>query len=193
MIYVYWYLGIGILMLPVIYVVHQLTKDKEIESILNLIEAMNPDRDKLSYRLLNKVVAPVLAVILFVAIWPVAVFIKIKEMRKKSDAENDKVGQREFAVERQHLLERLTIEEVETREIVKDPLKAAPELPFGHLNGAWKRFLGGYPKDGELWSFSAQRQNEWGLKELRSGYVIVQNGTPGAYFLTVFKEIDDHH
>ncbi len=86
---------------------------------------MNPDRKKLSYRILNNVVAPVLAAILVVAVWPVAVYMKIKEMLKKKDGADAEEG-REFAVERQHLLERLTIQEVEKREVVTDPLKAAP-------------------------------------------------------------------
>jgi hypothetical protein len=145
-----------------------LTKEKESESLRELLEAVNPDRKKLSYRILNNVVAPVLAAILVVAVWPVAVYMKVKEMLKKKDGAGVE-EEREFAVERQHLLERLTVQEVEKREVVTDPLKAAPELPFGHLNGAWKEFLNGKPDGGELWSFSARWQTTWGRKELRSG------------------------
>jgi hypothetical protein len=99
--------------------------------------------------------------------------------------------EREFAVERQHLLERLTVQEVEMREIVTDPLQAAPEFPFGHLHAAWKEFLKGHAEGGELWSFSARWQTTWGRKELRSGYVLVENGSPGAHFLTVWKDLPD--
>lgn len=190
MIYVYWYLGIGVAVLAVVYGAHRLTKEKESESLRDLLEAVNPDRTKLSYRILNNVVAPVLAAILVAAVWPVAVYMKIKEMLKKKDGA-DVEEEREFAVERQHLLERLTLQEVEKREVVTDPLKAAPELPFGHLNAAWKEFLNGQADGGELWSFSAHWQTTWGRKELRSGYVMVPDGMPGAHFLTVWKDVAD--
>lgn len=190
MIYVYLYLGIGVAVLAVVYGAHQLTKEKESESLRELLEAVNPDRKKLSYRILNKVVAPVLAAILVVAVWPVAVYMKVKEMLKKKDGAGVE-EEREFAVERQHLLERLTVQEIEKREVVTDPLKAAPELPFGHLNAAWKQFLNGKPEGGELWSFSAGWQTTWGRKELRFGYVMVQNGAPGAHFLTVWKDLPE--
>ena len=125
MIYLYWYMGVGIAVLAVVYGAHRLTKEKESESLRELLEAVNPDRKKLSYRILNNVVAPILAAILVVAVWPVAVYMKAKEMfKKKDDAEVEE--EREFAVERQHLLERLTVQEVEKREVVTDPLRAAP-------------------------------------------------------------------
>ena len=190
MIYVYWYLGIGVAVLAVVYGAHRLTKEKESESLRDLLEAVNPDRKKLSCRILNNVVGPVLAAILVVAVWPVAVYMKVREMLKKKDGA-DVEEEREFAVERRHLLERLQVQEVEKREVVTDPLKAAPELPFGHLNAAWKEFLNGQADGSELWSFSAHWKTTWGRKELRSGYVMVQDGTPRAHFLTVWKDIAD--
>ena len=190
MIYVYWYLGIGVAVLAVVYGAHRLTKEKESESLRDLLEAVNPDRKKLSYRILNNIVAPVLAAILVVAVWPVAVYMKVKEMLQKKESYVSP-EEREFAVEREHLLERLTVQEVEKREVVTDPLKAAPELPFGHLHAAWKEFLKGHAEGGELWSFSARWQTTWGRKELRSGYVLVENGSPRTHFLTVWKDLPD--
>lgn len=152
MIYLYWYLGTGVAVLAVVYGAHRLTKEKESESLRELLEAVNPDRKKLSYRILNNIVAPVLAAILVVAVWPVAVYMKIKELlKKKEGAEVEE--EREFTVERQHLQERLTVQEIEKREVVTDPLKAVPELPFGHLSAAWKEFLNGHADGGALWSF----------------------------------------
>lgn len=190
MIYLYWYLGVGVAVLAVVYGAHRLTKEKESESLRDLLDTVNPDRKKLSYRILNNVVAPVLAAILVVAVWPVAVYMKAKEMLQKKDG-TEIEKEREFAVERQHLQERLTVQEVERREVVTDPLKAVPELPFGHLNAAWQEFLNGHVDGGELWSFSARWQTTWGRKELRSGYVVVRDGAPCAHFLTVWKNILD--
>jgi len=128
-IYLYWYLGIGVVVLAVVYGAHHMTKGKESESIRDLLEAVNPDRKKLSYRILNNFVAPVLAAIAVVAVWPVAVFMKAKELFQKKESYVSP-EEREFVVEREHLLERLTVQEIERREVVADPLKAAPELPL---------------------------------------------------------------
>ena len=190
MIYLYGYLGIGIAVLAVVYGAHRLTKEKESESLRELLDAVNPDRKKLSFRILNNIIAPVLAAILVVAVWPVAVYMKVKEMLQKKES-NGFPEEREFAVEREHLLERMTVQEIEMREIVTDPLQAAPELPFGHLHAAWKEFLKGHAEGGELWSFSARWQTTWGRKELRSGYVLVESGSPGAHFRTVWKDLPD--
>lgn len=190
MIYLYWYLGIGVVVLAVVYGAHHLTKEKESDSLRELLEAVNPDRKKLSYRILNNIVAPVLAAMLVIAVWPVAVFMKVKEMFQKKESYMSP-EEREFAVEREHLLERLTVQEIERREVVADPLKAAPDSPFGHLNTAWQEFLKGLAEGTELWSFSARWQTTWGRKELRSGYVVVEDGVPGAHFLTVWKDIPD--
>ena len=98
----------------------------------------------------------------------------------------------EFAVEGQHLLELLTVQEAEKREVVTDPLKAAPELPFGHRNAAWQKLIDGRADGDELWSFSAQwQQMTWGREELRLRYVVVQNEALGAHFLTVWKDLAD--
>ncbi|SEN95199.1 hypothetical protein SAMN05216404_10913 [Nitrosospira multiformis] len=190
MIYLYWYLGIGVVVLAVVYGAHRLTKEKKSESLRDLLEAVNPDGKKLSYRILNNFVAPVLAVILVVAVWPVVVYMQVKELFQKKES-NGFPEEREFAVEREQLLERLTEQEIERREVVTDPLKAAPELPFGHLHAAWQEFLKGRADGAELWSFSARWQTMWGRKELRCGYVVVQDGAPGTHFLTVWKDIPD--
>ena len=103
MIYLYGYLGIGIAVLAVVYGAHRLTKEKESESLRELLDAVNPDRKKLSFRILNNIIAPVLAAILVVAVWPVAVYMKVKEMLQKKES-NGFPEEREFAVEREHLV-----------------------------------------------------------------------------------------
>ena len=94
---------------------------------------------------------------------------------------------REFAVEPVHLQAWLTLGEIEARERVDDPLGAVPNVPFGHLNAAWRTFLASRASGDELWSFTAPWRT-WLLQpELRSGYALVRNGTPVAHFLTVWK------
>ena len=193
MIYLYWYIGIGVVVLAMVYGVHHLKKkekEKESESLRELLEAVKPDRKKLSYRIINNIDAPLFGAILVVVIWPVTVYMKVKERFQKKGSDGFP-EEREFAVEHEHLYERLTVQEIERREIVTDPLKAAPESPFGHLNSAWHDFLKSHANGAELWSFSARWQTTWGRKELRYGYVVVQDGAPGAHFLTVWKDLPE--
>ncbi|MCC7079067.1 MAG: hypothetical protein IT530_00220 [Burkholderiales bacterium] len=190
MIYLYWYLGIGVAVLAVVFSAHRLTKKDEPESLRDLLDAVNPDRKKLSYRILNSLVVPVLAAIAVVVAWPAALYLKGKEIlgKKSLSALN---AERQFAVERSHLQERLTALQIETREVVTDPLGAVPDLPFGHLNAAWKAFVEAVGADDELWSFTAPWQTKWGRKESRTGYVVVRGGVPASHFLTMWTEIED--
>lgn len=166
MIYLYWYLGIGVVVLAVVFSAHRLTKKDEPESLRDLLDAVNTDRKRLSYRILNDVVAPVLAAVAVVVVWPAAVYMKVKEIfGKKSESLDD---EREFAVERSFLQERLTVPQIEAREVVTDPLGAVSDLPFGHLHVAWKAFVERVGADDELWSFTAPWQTKWGRKEIRN-------------------------
>lgn len=197
MIYLYWYLGIGVAVLAVVVGAYRLTKKDEPESLRDLLDAVNPGRKKHSYRILNNVVAPVLVAVAVVVVWPAAVYIKGKEnfvkgkeiFGKKSASALDE--EREFAVEHSHLHERLTVPQIEAHEVVTDPLGAVPDLPFGYLNAAWKTFIGTVGMSDEVWSFTAPWQTTWGRKEVRAGYVIVRDGIPTGQFLTMWKEIED--
>ena len=127
MIYLYWYLGIGVAVLAVVFSAHRLTKKDEPESLRDVLDAVNPDRKKLSYQILNNVVAPVLAAVAVVVVWPAAVYMKVKEIfGKKSESSLD--DEREFAVERSFLQERLTVPQIEAREVVTDPLARLPQF-----------------------------------------------------------------
>lgn len=190
MIYLYWYLGIGVAVLAVVYTAHQLSKDKALESLHARLAEFHPDRKKLSYRILNNIVAPALTLISIAVLWPVAVFTQVK-MLFANPSSNKSLERRDFAVDREHLQDRLTVQDIEQREMIIDPLDAVPELPFGHLNKAWTDFLKTYTEGDELWSFSARWQPKWGRPEIRSGYVINHDGLLGAHFLTVRKEILD--
>ncbi len=184
MIYLYWYLGVGAAVLAIVFGAHRLTKAHESESVRKLLDAVNPEREKLSYRILNNCVAPALAAVAIVVVWPVVICMKGKEVfsKKGSSAVQE---EREFAVERAHLHEPLTVAQIEAREVVEDPLGAVPTLPFGHLNAAWKTFVDGVAGDEELWSFTAPWQTTWGRKEIRTGYVVVRGGSPAKHFLTM--------
>lgn len=190
MIYLYWYLGIGVAVVVVVFGAHRLTKKDEPESLRELLDAVNPDRAKLSYRILNNLVIPALAAVAVVVVWPAAYYMKGKEIfGKKSKSAREE--EREFSVQRGHLQEHLTVAQIEAREAVTDPLGAVPDLPFGHLDAAWEAFISSAGAEDELWSFKAPWQTTWGRKEVRAGYVIVRSGAPAAHFLTMRREIEN--
>ncbi|MEI6116394.1 MAG: hypothetical protein WCP99_17735, partial [Burkholderiales bacterium] len=186
--YLYWYLGIGVAVLAVVYAAHFLTKDKAMESLHAQFAEFHSNRKQLSYRILNKIVAPTLTIIFIVILWPIAFVVTVKMLITKA-APDTGPEEQEFTVDRDHLLDRLTIQEIEKREVVTDPLDAVPEFPFGHLNAAWTAFLEYHTEGDVLWSFTARWQPKWGRQQIRSGYVIVHDGVPGAYLLTMRKEI----
>lgn len=122
MTYLYWYLGIGALSLAVIFISHQLTKSPADDRIADLLLAADPSSNKWWWKPLNKVIVPILAAIMVLVVWPIAIYWKAKEM---IDARNVKQAEppKEFAVTRDHLLKRLSVGEIETSEIVSDPLE----------------------------------------------------------------------
>jgi hypothetical protein len=68
-------------------------------------------------------------------------------------------------------------------------LNAEPDVPFRHLNQAWKDFIAKLGERDQLWSFSSTWKLSFGGHELKKGYVIVTNGSIGRYFLTMNKRI----
>lgn len=206
MIYLYFYLGIGAVVLIVVFGTHWLSKTDESDAFFDQLDALDPKRKKLSYRILSDFVVPVLAAVAVVVVWPVAFYMKGKEIfSKKSEAELEQYPEysvekdqefavekeKEFAVERSQLQERLTVPQIEAREMVMDPLGAVPNAPFGHLNAAWNSFIEGLGTDDDIWSFAATWTTTWGLKEIRSGYISVRDGAPSKYFLTMCKTLDE--
>ncbi len=191
MTYLYVYMGIGAVVLVFTLCEHLLIRGKQSDFVRDALDAIDPARKTLLRRALVDVVVPALAALLVFVIWPAAVYLKVKEWRGKDKATEPELD-REFAVMREHLLERLTQAEIEQRERVFDPLGAVPDLPFGHLHAAWQGFLSDRPEGAELWSFSAP----WGDRRRReslTGYVLVRDGVPGAWFTVIKKPVPQNH
>lgn len=118
-------------------------------------------------------------------IWPVLLLILIVIPQLESV---DPVP--EFAVTEDHLLESLTVAEIEARERIFDPLCAVPDLPFGHLNTAWQDFLAQCQEGSEFRRFAADWCAGW-RRERREGYVEMVDGQPGRFFMTVCKTLPE--
>lgn len=51
----------------------------------------------------------------------------------------------------------MSLADIAQRELVYDPLGAAPQVPFGHAHATWKKFTESLQPVDEIWRFSAQR------------------------------------
>ena len=131
----------------------------------------------------------ILAAVMVLTVWPIAIYWKAKEMIDARRPKNDDPP-KEFAVTRDHIQKQLTTAEIEVAEVVVDPMGAAPRIPFGHLNSAWEAFKESLEDADQLWAFSAPWTSEWGRKEVRDGYVILRGETIGPHFLTRWVFID---
>jgi hypothetical protein len=171
MIYLYGYLGIGVLVL----------------SGLLLKARFNPQKEDLSFygsRRMSWSLSDVMLFALGVLIWPFFVYLVSQNAPEYGSSEEQK-----FAVIHEDLLSEMSISEIEQQEKVFDPLGAVPDLPFGHLNAAWEKFLKQVQPTDRLWSFSTQ-WSQWGSSELRQGYVVVRGEEIGPYFLTLRKYLE---
>lgn len=190
MIYLYWYLGVGVCVVLPFVVRSRFLKNADLPTESDLMEALQPERKSLWYRLRSNVLGPLLTGLLVVPFWPVVVYLKVQDMLLgKPEASN--LEEPKFAVIRTDLLERLSIAEIEQHQRIFDPLNAVPDLPFGHLNAAWRKFLEGMTPDTEIWTFSAH-WIDWGSTELRRGYVMVRGNVIGPYFLTMRKDVEEN-
>ena len=183
MIYLAWYLGIGGVVLVVVYGAHRLEGRDALSSKSELLDALHPERKTLRHRIILGVVVPVLTAVAVVVGWPIAVGLKLKELltRWSLGRVPDPEG---FVVRKTDLEQSFTIAEIEERERVVDPLGAVPDLPFGHLNSAWRRFVDMQEPGDTVWSFSTRRKSTLGREEWCRGYVWVRSWSRGPAFVS---------
>jgi len=188
MIYLYGYLAIGAVVFLTMYVSHKLGSKSGGEAFSDLLDDILPHRKTLSYRIIYHYVGPPIVAGIGLFVWPAIVYMKIQEMRKGESG----AGYVEpvFSVGKDDLLAKQTIEQIESAEIISDPLGAAPALPFGHLHQCWLAFLAQMLPDDELWSFQSTWDVPWSEKEIRYGYVLVRAGIPDAYVLSEAMPFD---
>ena len=138
--------------------------------------------------LLYRLVALPLAVVLFVLGWPAAPAVMLWELgRERRWRAREKRMQ--FTVRRRDLIARRTVDDIEAAEHVVDPMGAVPDLPFGHLNAAWRQFLDNSPAGSEIWSFS-RKWTDRGSWEQRWGYAAVRGGRVLAHFSVRRRGLD---
>jgi hypothetical protein len=182
------YLVVGSLILLVILVHHRLTTTRKSNWVKAALAASDPQRQTLRYRVLSDFAAPAFASLFIWALWPIALGMVAKWKREAQREERNLKEQREAkenqaTVEMSELIERISIQAIESRETVHDPLRAAPAVPFGHMGASWIAFRSKLMPEDEVWSFEAMRSDDWGFQEQTRGYAAVRNGQIVAHFI----------
>jgi hypothetical protein len=183
----YAYLGIGGALLASVLIHHLLTRKKRSAWVRAAMEAVEPERKTLRYKVLSDLAAPALAGVFIWALWPVALIMvakgKFDELQSEKVIRSRKAAAQRPVVELEDLIERTTIEQVETQEIISDPLGAVPPAPFGHLFAAWIKFRSQLLPNDEIWKFNSRTQTDWGKEEHTSGYAAIRGSKIVAHFV----------
>ena len=164
-----------------------LEKKKHGPSLGDTMEELRLQKASTWQRIGHKIIVPVLAGIAIICVWPVAIVFLVQsviEHRRLAKLEEDK----KFRIREQDLIEQLSIDEIEKRERVEDPLGGVPDKPFGHLWPAWQRFVKTLSADATLWSFAATDDTDYRKTKLE-GYVHFDNGIAQSKFLTSKKSL----
>ena len=186
MIYLYAYLSVGVVVWLALLLENQLSGSARLAGTSVILDALHPERKTRRYRILARLVAPVLSAVGVVLLWPFGLAMKLQDMA----AQRARIKREEadtFKLKAADLVERMSLADIAQREMVHDPLGAAPQVPFGHANAAWKKFTEAVLPGDEIWRFSAQRTLSWGPLEHRRGYAIKRQRQVGAYFMTHMK------
>ena len=191
--YFYYYLTVGVVVMLVIFVSHRLTRKPGAGLKDDLMDALYPERKRFWYQFLVNRLIPLMAAILMTVVWPIALYMKAQELisDKSPEALEKDTKEKEFAVKSEDLLRQMSVAEIEQFEKVYDPMGAVPNVAFGHLNLAWLKFLNSIQSQDAIWSFSATWTCSWGVKDLRTGYVIMRDGYVGNYFMASRKIFED--
>lgn len=183
-------IGIVVLVLFVVFVFLRRDKKPDSQSLSEPLAAIHVETKTLRNRSKDDLITPVLVGALVVGVWPVALFLMGQELYlKKAKVTLDE--NRAFTVTQADLLQHMSVEEIEQHERIVDPLGAVPDLPFGHLHTAWRKFLNGLEPQDEIWTFSARWTTNWGHKEIRAGYVALRAGAIATHFLTTWETLEE--
>lgn len=129
-----------------------------------------------------EVLAIVVVVLAFILFWPAFLafegFATWKDRRKQRQEPVDPLEEAKSRLRAtpDNLVGMVTLEEVERRERIHDPLDAVPPLPYGHLHKAWERFRADLLPGDELWSFTSPCDKDTSRFTAVRGYTVRREG-----------------
>lgn len=189
MIYLKLYLAAGVVTLCAVWLQNWAQKRREVRPRFLDTLAELQGKKSLAMRILEDVVVPALAGLLVVAVWPFALVMLVKsELAYRKQAAE--IEAKKFAITAGDLVEKVSVEEIEARERIEDPLGAVPDLPFGHLNNSWVAWRDALDAGAELWSFDAGWSDYRGAQRI-TGYVAVRGKKIGPHFVVLTRLVDD--
>jgi hypothetical protein len=186
MFYLYAYLAAGAVVCLALRLENRRSGSARLPKASAFMDALHPERKTRRYRILSGLVAPVLSAAAMVLLWPIGLLVQLQYMaEQRARARREEADT--FKLKTADLVERMSLADIAQREMVHDPLGAAPQVPFGHAHAAWQKFIDALQTGDEIWRFSAQRTLSWGPLEHRRGYAIQRQGQVGGYFMTHMK------
>jgi hypothetical protein len=183
MVYFYAYLSAGAVVWLALLLENRLSGSARLAGTSVILDALHPERKTRRYRILTRLVAPVLTAVGVVLLWPFGLAMKLQD-RAAQRARIKREEADTFKLKAADLVEHMSLADIAQREMVHDPLGAAPQVPFGHAHAVWQKFTEALQPGDEIWRFSAQHTLSWGPIEHRRGYAIKRQGQVGAYFMT---------
>ena len=188
------YLAIGILVLLGV-AVEKFLHWRKASNWMELAEEIRLSHMTNKQKIIEKFILPAIVIMLLLFAWPVAIVLAILQ-RKKSQTEQDLSMKWEpeiFTVKREHLIEPLTLTDIEYREIIDDPMSGAPRKPFGHFNGKWEQFKTLIKPGDVLWSFKAKWGNHDRTAKLKEGYALLEDENIKSFFIKKIGAVPDNH
>lgn len=104
--------------------------------------------------------------IVLIGLWPLGLLFLLGDKIPTAQQKDP-----EHLIRPWHLCGAFSVEEVEVLETVHDPLAAAPAVPFGHLNPAWRAYRATLPPGARLGRF-VSRKRETGWTRTLVGYAV---------------------
>ena len=172
------YFSVGLVVCLAVVTSHLWMKHRQAGSLTDALKSLNPSRQRFWYRVVEDMVVPGLAFILVWLVWPVAIGFKFFEMYQKKDAaaNSERLAKAKvFMLKEEALIREMTVAEIEEANMVRDPLGAAPNLPFGHLHAVWVEFREGLRPQETLHLFESVGPNTF-RKQLIWGYAACREG-----------------
>jgi hypothetical protein len=172
------YFGVGLVVCLAVVTSHLWMKRRQASSLTDALKSLNPSRQRFWYRVVEDVVVPGLAFILVWLVWPAAIGFKFFEMYKKKEAaaNSERLAKAKvFVMKEEALIREMTVAEIEQANMVRDPLGAAPNLPFGHLHAVWVEFRDGVEVGETLHLFESVGPNAF-RSQLIWGYAVCKEG-----------------
>lgn len=127
-----------------------------------------------SKRTWTQFVRALLPLVGFCLIWPAAAVSGVASLilgrRAKQFRETEREREKLYRPNRSDLRTPMTVSEAELREVVRDPLGGAPELPFGHLNRQWLTFIRGARPSAMVWWYETTVRDSRGQDHFCKGY-----------------------